>query len=247
MNDETLARLVEAVSSATTALEPPGLNELLQSVVDTTRELFSAAACSIATVDDEEMHLVYRIASGEGAAAIIGEQLPLGRGIAGWVASSGASIAVEDVAEDPRFAREIAERTGYIPTSILATPLESRQTVLGVLSVLDRRPPADAAEAQRDMTIIGLLARQVSLSLESAQVFDSAARLLAATLGEVSDDTDLAEALSSAAGTAGNSRQDLVALARAFARLHQSDPQLAALAADTVERFATIAAQRAPW
>jgi GAF domain-containing protein len=247
MNDDQITRLVEAVSSATTALEPPGLTALLQAVVDTARELFGAAACSIATVDNDEMYLVYEIASGEGAAAIIGERLPIGRGIAGWVASSGASIAVEDVAADPRFARDIAESTGYVPTSILATPLESRHTVLGVLSVLDRRPPASAADAQRDMTLIGLLAQQVSLSLESAQVFDSAARLLAAALGEAADDADITDVLSAAAATAGNSRRDLVSLARAFARLHQADPALAALAADTVERFAVIAAQRAPW
>src|SRR5690348_8675329 len=113
MDEDRIVRLIAAVSAATEAMEPPGYHEMLQAVVDTARELFGAAACSIATIDDEWLYLDYRIASGEGAEQIVGERLPLGRGIAGWVASSGASIAVDDVGQDPRFARDVAERTGY--------------------------------------------------------------------------------------------------------------------------------------
>ena len=164
MNDAEVGQLVAAVGAAAKALEPPGHAELLQAVVDAARELFGAAACSIATIDDDGMYLDYRVASGEGADRIVGERLPLGRGIAGWGASSGASIAVDDVGQDPRFARDVAERTGYVPRAVLAAPLEARDSVLGVLSVLDRRAPADAAEAQRDMTLLGLLAGQVSSS-----------------------------------------------------------------------------------
>jgi GAF domain-containing protein len=246
MNDEAMARMIRAVSDATASLEPPGHSEMLQGIVDLARELFSAAACSVAVLDDDDQ-LVYRVASGAGAAETVGMTLPLGRGIAGWVASSGSSIAVEDVTEDPRFARDLAERTGYVPRSILATPLETQRSVLGVLSVLDRRPPADAAAAQQDMTILGLLAQQVSLALEAAQVFDQAGRLLAGALGQLSDDADVVEALRAAAEQSGTSRTDLVALARVFARLENADPQLARLAADTVERFAVIAEQRPPW
>ncbi|MGN6472513.1 MAG: GAF domain-containing protein, partial [Mycobacteriales bacterium] len=183
MEDERIVQLIAAVSAATEAIEPPGHHDTLQAVVDTARELFGAAACSIATIDDEWLYLDYQVASGEGADQIVGERLPLGRGIAGWVASSGASIAVDDVGQDPRFASDVAERTGYVPKAILAAPLEARDSVLGVISVLDRRSPADAAEAHRDMTILGLLARQVSMSLEASRIFDSAARLLAAALG----------------------------------------------------------------
>jgi GAF domain-containing protein len=246
MNDETIARLIRAVGEATSALEPPGYREMLQGVVDLARELFTAAACSVAVLDDDDQ-LVYRVASGAGADDIVGMCLPLGHGIAGWVASSGSSLAVEDVTEDPRFARDIAERTGYVPRSILATPLETRRAVLGVMSVLDRRPPADAAQAQQDMTILGLLAQQVSLAMEAAQVFDHAGRLLAQVLGGLSGETDVIDVLTDAAAAATTTRRDLAALARMFARLENADPQLTSLAVDTVERFAILAEKRATW
>jgi GAF domain-containing protein len=247
MDDDKVAQLVAAVGAATKSIEPPGHNELMQAVVDTARDIFGAAACSIAMVDDDWEFLEYRVASGEGADRIVGERLPLGRGIAGWVASSGASIAVDDVGQDPRFAREVAERTGYVPRGILAAPLEARDRVLGVISVLDRRSPADAGEAQRDMTILGLLARQVAMSMESARIFGDAARLLATVLGEVAGDTDVADALLAAAEAATDTRGELADLATAFARLRGLDPDLASLAADTVDRFAVIASRRQPW
>lgn len=247
MDEATVGRLVDAVGAATAALQPPGHAEMLQDLVDTARELFAAAACSVAVVDDDhDDQLVYRVASGEGAESIVGMSLPLGRGIAGWVASSGASIAVEDVTTDPRWDRELAERTGYVPRSILATPVETRRSVLGVLSVLDRRAPEDAAQAQRDITILGLLAKQVALALETGELFDDAGRVLVAALVAGSGGADVMSALTDAARSR-TIRSDLAALTRVFARLQDADPQLGVLAAETVERFAVIAERRNPW
>jgi GAF domain-containing protein len=247
MTEDALAQLVAAVSNATASLEPPGHGELLQSAVDTARELFGAAACSVAIADEATEELVYRVASGAGSAEIVGVRLPLGRGIAGWVASSGSIIAVNDVTTDPRFARDVAESTGYVPTSILAAPLEAHDRVLGVLSVLDRRPPATTAEAHNEMRLLGLIAGQVALSLEAGTVFSDSARLLAQALAGLTDDMAVADALLQAGLDLPQQRTDLTSLAAMFARLHAVDPDLAELAADTVEGFIAVAHRRAAW
>jgi len=97
----------------------PSLNPAVAAI----RTLFDAAACSVALVDDAGATLVYVAASGEGAAEIVGVELPVTRGIAGWTAMSGQPIAVRDVETDARFARDVAEATHYVPASILAAPL----------------------------------------------------------------------------------------------------------------------------
>jgi GAF domain-containing protein len=102
--------------------------------------------------DDE--HLRFLAASGEGAAEVVGLRLPVNRGIAGWVVSSGQSIAIDDVRRDPRFARDVAESTGYIPSSILAAPVETESETLGILEVLDR----SAAPGRDDMGLVTSLA-----------------------------------------------------------------------------------------
>src|SRR3954452_5396980 len=115
-----------------------GVSPALGSAVEVLRHLFEAAACSISLVDDEGAELIFVAADGAGAAAIVGQALPVGRGIAGWAAMSGQPIAVSDAQADPRHARDVAESTAYVPRAILAAPLMGADgNVLGVLSVLD--------------------------------------------------------------------------------------------------------------
>ena len=44
------------------------------------------------------------------------------RGLAGYVAVSGQALAIDEPASDPRFARDVAERTGYVPQTLLLVP-----------------------------------------------------------------------------------------------------------------------------
>jgi GAF domain-containing protein len=136
--------------------------QALQSVTDLGRRIFGAAACSLALLEADDEHLRFLAASGEGAAAVVGLKLPVSRGIAGWVVSSGQLIAVDDVRRDPRFARDVAESTGYIPGSILAAPVESDSDTLGLLEVLDR----SLAPGRDDMGLITSLARVAAVWVE---------------------------------------------------------------------------------
>ena len=49
-------------------------------------------------------------------------------------------LVVDDQESDPRFSRDRAQATGYVPSSIVASPLLDDERALGVLSVLDRDP-----------------------------------------------------------------------------------------------------------
>lgn len=138
----------------------------LSSSVAAVRSLFSAAACSVALVDAEGGTLRFVAAAGEGAGEILGVELPVGRGIAGWAAMSGQPIAVRDVSRDTRFARDVAEATHYVPTSLLAAPVfDDDGEVLGVLEVLD---PSVEAASDWALAVLATLAAQVG-SLVSAQ------------------------------------------------------------------------------
>jgi signal transduction protein with GAF and PtsI domain len=91
--------------------------------------------------------LDYIAASGVGADEIVGTRLPGGEGLAGFVAATGQSLSVRDAVSDPRFARDVAERTGYLPDAIQVTPIvDADGDVAGVMSMLDRNlhgAPAD--------------------------------------------------------------------------------------------------------
>ncbi|MBP0458735.1 GAF domain-containing protein [Streptomyces montanisoli] len=141
----------------------PRAHELLQSVVDTARAIFGAAASSIFLYDEEAGELVFQAVSGEGQDFLVGRRFPAGRGIAGWVVSSGEPVIVDDLTHDRSFARDLAESTRYVPTALMAAPLLDSAGVLGVLEVLDPAPQARSDLAELDL--LSLFARQSASAL----------------------------------------------------------------------------------
>jgi GAF domain-containing protein len=138
--------------------------ELLQSIVDVARAIFGAKASSIFLLDAESDELVFEAVSGEGADALVGRRLPSDTGVAGWVAASRQSLVIEDVGQDPRFARQAAESTGYVPKGLMAVPLLYDERVLGVLEVLDR--PERSRFSLVEMELLGLFAGQAAIALD---------------------------------------------------------------------------------
>jgi signal transduction protein with GAF and PtsI domain len=139
----------------------PGVDPALGRCVVATRTLFSAAACSIALVDDDGSTLRFVAADGAGADEIVGVTIPVSRGIAGWAAMSGEPIAVRDVQADARFARDVAESTHYVPTAIHAAPLlDADGEVVGVMSVLD---PAVDESSDWTLNVLGTIAGLTAL------------------------------------------------------------------------------------
>ena len=138
---------------------------MLRSVCDVALAVFGARACSVAVHDPEAGELVFAAVAGEGAGVLEGRRIAAGRGLAGWVLASGEPILVEDVSADPRFARDVAESTGYVPARIMAAPLlRDEEDAVGVLSVLDRTTAGGRALAEIDL--LGRFAAQAALALE---------------------------------------------------------------------------------
>ncbi|MGK5168919.1 GAF domain-containing protein [Geodermatophilus sp. CPCC 205761] len=146
------------------------VDALLASLTELGRRVFGAAACSLAVLEPDDEHLVFRAASGAGADEVVGLRLPVSRGIAGWVVSSGQPIAVHDVRADPRFAVDVAESTGYVPRSILAAPMTASGEAIGVVEVLDRQ----AVDGRDDMDLLTLFADQAALAIGLARTSPTA-------------------------------------------------------------------------
>jgi eukaryotic-like serine/threonine-protein kinase len=117
----------------------PVHRRVIEAIVRTAAGMFEAAAASIALTDPATGELVYEAAWGAGASEVVGMRLPPGAGIAGAVAQSGEAVAVPECRTDPRFATQVAAKTGYVPHTMLTTPLIREGRTIGVLALLDRR------------------------------------------------------------------------------------------------------------
>jgi GAF domain-containing protein len=242
--DDLLRELGELAASLGPAVRPAGADELLRSLTETARQLFGAAACSLALLSEDESELVYTVAAGEGAADVTGMRIPSSQGIAGWVVQSGQPIAISDVGGDPRFSRQAAEQTGYVPQAILAVPVETRGRMLGVISLLDRDPERPGAE--RDMALLSLFADQAALALVAVEAFGDLGRVLLRALAVAAAGDDLPAALARAADSLPGADADLAALAVAFATLARRGSAERQLALAVLSDVAEYARRRPP-
>jgi GAF domain-containing protein len=156
---------------------------LLGAIVEVARSIFGARASSILLFDEETEELVFEAVVGEGEEELLGMRFPAGKGIAGWVLATRTPLVIEDVREDPRFATDVAEDTGYVPSGLMAAPLLHDEQSLGVLEVLDR--PGQSLFSLQEMELLGLFANQASIAVDLMLKARKAERLLGADSGEL--------------------------------------------------------------
>ena len=140
---------------------------LLRSIVEVARAIFKAKASSIFLLDEATDELVFEAVAGEGSESLVGRRFSSSTGIAGFVLVSRQPLVIEDVLSDPRFSRETAESTGFVPKGLMAVPLLHEERALGVLEVLDR--PSEARFTLAEMELLGLFANQAAIALDLLQ------------------------------------------------------------------------------
>jgi len=179
MSDELKAAVAAGVVGS-----EESFRALLQSVVEVARAIFGAKASSIFLLDEEADELVFEAVAGEGAETLVGKRFPSSTGVAGWVLVTRQSLVIEDVSQDPRFSKDVAESTGFVPKGLMAVPLLHDEQVLGVLEVLDR--PARSQFSLVEMDVLGLFANQAAIALDLLRRARKAEKVLAES-GEGSD------------------------------------------------------------
>jgi len=218
-----LAHLLHSIEASGRSVLPGSSDTLLKSIVETAARIFGAAAASILLVNEEEEALEFKVSTGEADHDLVGTKFPYDRGIAGYVFMTGQPIATSNVREDKRFNQDFAKSTGYVPSSILATPLTSSDDrVLGVMEVLDK---LNAASFDiRDMELMGLFAQQASMAVEQSQQIEQIQTALVNGLKRLAKETapekpvDLLSALTESLEDESTTI-DLLALADVFSQI----------------------------
>jgi GAF domain-containing protein len=155
--------------------------------------VLSAQAASLLLLDRATNELVFEVALGGAAAEARKYRVPVGQGIAGWVAGTGQPVARSDLAQDARFATDMAERIGYVPKTVLAIPLRLDAEVIGVIELFDKAngQPFTAA----DMELLDQFGRAAAAAIEQSQVLGDLTRLFAVVLQRLLGDSADVEGL----------------------------------------------------
>ena len=154
----------EAAAAGVLGGDEATFRALLQSIVDVARTIFAAEAASIFLLDEEADELVFEAVSGRGGDTLVGARFPSSTGIAGFALVTRQPLVVDDLSGDPRFSAERASSTGYVPTSIVASPLLHDERALGVLSVLDRAK--DRPFGVAELELLSRFSTQAAIGLD---------------------------------------------------------------------------------
>jgi len=143
-----------------------GARALRQAAVEAAAEVAHASRTSLLLMDEEGLELRVAAARGAAVAPEKMEPVPLGEGVAGWVAARGRPVVVQDVARDERFAlRARPER--YRSCSFAAVPLVADEAAFGVLCATDRAD-GEAFDAE-DVALLQILTAQIAQLLHASQ------------------------------------------------------------------------------
>src|SRR5688572_10368639 len=168
-----LRRLIETVDIANLLTEP--LTRSIRDLLGVSAADLGAREASVLIRDGAEGDLRFLVATGEVAEQLMNMKIPAGKGIAGFVMSSGQPMAVSDVGEEATFYAEVDKETGFSTEMILATPLRHDGEVIGVLEYINRAgdppfhpfTPDEMDRAARFSDAIASLVR----AYESAKLF----------------------------------------------------------------------------
>jgi GAF domain-containing protein len=133
---------------------------LLEKIMDYSMSLTNSDAGSLLLVDDSHK-LVFRIIRGTAhrcSGLLSNQERADGSG-----RSKGISLRVNDVSMDDRFSPDYDSVTGYQTRSIMCVPLKTKDKVIGVLAVLNKKN--GRPYRGRDEEFITYLANQAAISI----------------------------------------------------------------------------------
>ena len=144
------------------------LDQLLELILNKITELLEADRATLYLLDEQRQRLLSRIIIGDKARSI---ELPVGEGIAGYVAKVGRTVRVKDAYRDKRFQREWDDITGYRTRSILAAPMKNHVgRIIGVVQVLNKHG-GTGEFSQHDEELLTALATQAAVSIDNSRLF----------------------------------------------------------------------------
>jgi diguanylate cyclase (GGDEF)-like protein len=161
--------LLEVSHAISGTLDLPELLEMLGGQVCAR---FGVSEFSVMLVDDATHQLVVEAVSGDAPRNARGTRFHLGEGITGEVAARGQTIYIENVASDPRYARQA--RPGRDKGSFLAVPLKSKGRILGVMNF---NRPQENAFSQQEIRLAEAIAAQAALAIANARLYQQTLEL----------------------------------------------------------------------
>ena len=158
-------RLIEISRDLASTLD---LDILLDDIVRASADITHAEAASILLYDDTARQLYFQVATNIDDATMRGLVVPLDKSIAGWIVLNRKSLRIDDAEKDERIFSEVDQTIGYSTKSLLGIPLVTKNKVVGVLEVVNKKR---GKFTDADESMLSVLGAQAAVAIENARLF----------------------------------------------------------------------------
>ena len=157
---ENLRLFHDAARALTSSLDLP---TILRSILEQMDRFFHPESWSLLMVDEQNRDLYYALARGVSDEALQNIRIPLGTGMAGWVALHGEPLIVTNDGVAARLS------SGEQQHSAICLPLRSRERTLGILQVTHPTPQTLTDDA---ITFLYIVCDYAAIAIENARAVE---------------------------------------------------------------------------
>jgi len=158
-------RLIEIARDLASTLD---LDPLLHRIINAAKDIAGADAASILLYDSISRQLHFQVATNLDEPTIRGIIVPIENSIAGWIVRHREPAFSNNVLHDTRYFADVSKETGYETHSLLGVPLITKDKVVGVLEVINKRV-GDFNE--HDENLLSVLGAQAAVAIENTRLF----------------------------------------------------------------------------
>ncbi|MBU2462384.1 GAF domain-containing protein [bacterium] len=175
MSEKTVLSEVSKTVNSTISLD-----NVLDLSMRLVKQVMRVEASSLLLLDKEKNELVFQVALGKKGEAIKEIRVPIGKGVAGWVAETGEPLYIKDVDGDERFFKEADKLSGFITKSIICVPLKVKDRLIGVAQAIN--PIGGQEVSQDDIELFSTIGSQMAIALENASLYKDLEELFFSTI-----------------------------------------------------------------
>jgi K+-sensing histidine kinase KdpD len=159
---DKLQMLIDASKIVNSTIE---LDKVLTLILEVATQSIAADRGTLYLIDAGAEELWSKVAQGNNMVEI---RLPLGKGLAGYVAKTGETVNITDAYKDPRFNPEIDRKSGYTTHTVLCMPMRDKEgQIVGAFQFLNKK---DGPFTTDDEAFIDALSVHAAIALENARI-----------------------------------------------------------------------------
>ncbi|MEN8242856.1 MAG: GAF domain-containing sensor histidine kinase [Chloroflexota bacterium] len=144
------------------------LDALLHQIVTAAADLTDSMAASIMLYDETNDELYFHSSTNLDARVMRGLVVPVKGSIAGEILKERIPVVAMNVAKDPRHFEEVGKTTNYEVESLLGIPMITKEKVVGVLEVVNKK---NGDFDKDDENLLIALGSQAAIAIENSRLF----------------------------------------------------------------------------